>query len=166
MSETNVVYDFINNPPTTIVLLKDIELYLSCNEELSVDNSRIYFLATFDSSQTEFERKFNKLEIGVIAETETAAAVLIALLREDTDDFEYMYTNIKNDILFLRPDLSPTRVTLEQVIEVLAERTKDQLFSFLVTDTFTTKSITKTFEDLKEVYMCYSAFNNFLSRNR
>jgi hypothetical protein len=106
---------------------------------------KVYFSGEFDSNQTEFEKKSNHLEIGVMASTKIEGLILLRLLRIIVDK---NYRLLLEDISFDWKEIDGKEVLVDyinkkqrmiRIMKRLAKKEKQYITSFKTTDQFTVK---------------------------
>jgi hypothetical protein len=121
--------------PLTIILGNESEIFNQVRDYLKTlitqateakQPTRIYFSGEFDSNQTKFERMSNNLEIGVIANDEQVAMVLLRFVRIVVDNHEDLFVWDLGDFKSYveKPE------TIENIVAYLSERETTYSHSF------------------------------------
>jgi hypothetical protein len=105
-------------------------------EKKSKNSARIYFSGEYDSNQTEFENKSNKLLVGVIARDETFARAVLGLLRIKID-------HNKNYIVYMAELIKENNLplTYANLIKELAEGESHYGDSYSMEEYFTIRYV-------------------------
>ena len=127
-------------------LLDDIEKYLK--ELSSNDFPKIYFAGAPGSGVDDFEHQSNYIKIGILANNETVALVLLRFLRiiiDNREEFLYedSFSTFQDEYDNKNDTTNSTikydkEINMNEIIKRLAEKEKDYMNSFLLDEQIST----------------------------
>lgn len=124
--------DYISN------IFPNIKDWIELRMKESSQSGKIYFSGEFDSNQSEFERKSNHLEIGVICNDKSAALVLLCLLRVIIDErIDILIFRIENYFEEKGCETNLCPAIIEEICLMLGERESQYGLEFNLNDDIT-----------------------------